>query len=226
MTTFAGTACVAAYAEPEDTSTLQPALAPGDLLWYDGTEFGIPLDIQTPKKIKTLVASSTLAAGGAAQKSKRYAAANLTDKQPTTAWCEGRAGKGVGETITIRFAEEQVPAGMAMIPGYAKNKKVWNENPRVAGFRVQFLKSPAAIAEQSAAGELNPDREYFAQMITGVDDRIPFGRLQYFDFRPGFTQDMSMLDYDGIKIEITAVENDGAKFEDTCISELRFFAWE
>lgn len=215
-------ACGKSVADPSQKHTLG-ALTPGELLWYDGTEVGTPLTINSPKEILNIQASSTLKPGTAS--GTRYDKKNLLDRNPATAWCEGEKGSGVGERITIRFAGEPVPAAMEIIPGYAKNEKVWQHNPRVARVRIQFLRSKDALQELKAAGETPYKREFFAE-LKSTDGRIPYAKRQYFDFRPDFTQDMTMLDFDGLQIEVTAVEGESAKFQDTCISELQFFTWE
>lgn len=215
-------ACAKTQADPAQKFA-QGAFLPAELLWYDGTEVGEPLNTGVPKKIVKTHASSTLASSGAAA-SGRYAVANAFDGQAATAWCEGAANAGIGESISIRFEGEPTPAAMAIVPGYAKNEKVWRNNPRVLRFRIEFLRSAESLAELKATGEESYVREIFGE-LRRESDRIPFGREQYFDFRPEFTQDMSSLDFDGVRLEILAVEAAGAKFEDTCISKLRFFEW-
>ncbi|MEQ9363969.1 MAG: hypothetical protein RIF32_06995 [Leptospirales bacterium] len=201
------------------------ALTAAELLWYDGTAVGQPLSTKTLKRIRSVSASSTLKSTGNSG-AGRYAPAHLTDADPATAWCEGAEGGGVGQSVTIRFTDAPVPAAMEIVPGYAKSESVWKRNPRVARFRLEFMRSAEAVAEFKAAGEELYTREYFGE-LRKTDGRIPFGKKQYFDFRPDFTQDMSMLDYDGVRFEILALEGeDSAKFSDACISQLRFYEWD
>ncbi|MCR9142665.1 MAG: hypothetical protein NXI24_10475 [bacterium] len=225
---YSALACGSPTADPAREFT-RGAFAPADLLWYDGTEVGQPLLAKTEKQIASIRASSTLAS----KNSDRYAAKRAIDRDSATAWCEGADGDGAGQSITIRFTEGPVPAALAIVPGYAKNETVWNNNPRVARFRVEFLHSAQAIAEYKSAGEELYPREYFGELRKEKKNAaIPFARPQYFDFRPDFTQDMGMLDFDGVRIEILSLESrsaatgGSAKYSDACISELRFFDWD
>lgn len=203
--------------------TLNVAFDPAKLLWYDGTSVGEALSPQRGKAMRTLTASSTLPG---------YPVKNLRDQDPATAWCEGVGGAGAGQSIQVRFVEGQTPGGMLLIPGYAKSAKIWARNPRVESLLVRFLPSPEAIAEARVEGTPVQQREYLVELLTAsgepageISGPIPFARPQYVDFRPPFTQDMSMLDFDGLELSILDVETAGAVDEDTCISELRFYDW-
>lgn len=208
ITLFTSTACARLGAEDEPVA--KAVFQPERLLWYDGTPVGEPLNISRVKAVAAVEASSTLAP------EIRYGVANLTDDDRSTAWCEGAAGPGTFEVIKIAFKETHVPAAMMIVPGYAKNPAVWRNNLRVKMVRVQFLKSAEAKSE-------DPHEAYFVgELISG---RSAFPKKQYFDFRPMFTQDMTAGDYEGLEVKITAVDSEGAKAQDTCISEIRFYEW-
>ena len=222
---FSGLACAQSNAQsiPQTREAYKSgAFRAQDLLWYDGTHIGEALREEPLKKIRSVQASSTL---GDASGQQRYDIQRAFDRNLKTAWCEGADGQGIGESITIRFAEEVIPSGMLIVPGHGFSRDIWQKNQRILQFRLRFLKTPAIKAELAAAGEALDEREYLAE-LKQEGGSIPFGRAQYYDFRPGFTQDMSVMDYDGVRFEITAVESDGAKYDDAWIAELRFFSWE
>ncbi len=209
MLTFTAlTACTPAGAEDEPVS--KAVFQPKRLLWYDGTPVGEPLDISRVKAVASVEASSTLAPDS------RYGVANLSDDDRSTAWCEGADGPGRYEQVNYVFTETHVPAAMMIVPGYARNPAVWRNNHRVKRIRVQFRKTAEAKAEDSYEAYV------VGELISG---RNAFPKKQYLDFRPMFTQDMTAMDYQGLEVKILAVDSEGAKAPDTCISEIRFYDW-
>ncbi len=193
---------------------------PAKLLWYDGTDVGEALSPNRLKKVRTISASSTLQSVNG----RGYPIEQLRDGKPDTAWCEGVDGPGTGQTIRVRFEENQVPAGISIVPGYAKSPAVWKRNPRVRALRVVFL--DCAVASQEAEGVCEPryTLEFFFR-LKERDGHIPYAQAQYVDFRPPWTQDMSIIDYDGLELTILEVEDAGAADADACISELQFYDW-
>lgn len=70
---------------------------------------------------------------------KGYKVNSLYDKSIDTAWVEGKNGNGIGEWVTLQLwaTKETVTSTpftmeeFAMIPGYAKSDKTWEENNRI-----------------------------------------------------------------------------------------------
>jgi hypothetical protein len=96
--------------------------------WLLGTGTDIPSEV---------VASSTLAGQG----KSNYGAANLTDDDPTTAWVEGKADHGIGESLTMNL-----PFGIPVwriVNGYQKNATTWEDNSRVKKLKVLVNGRPA-----------------------------------------------------------------------------------
>jgi len=74
-----------------------------------------------------LKASSELAAQG----KKNYAAQNLSDEDPTTAWVPESSHNGIGESFEI------ASSGLnGIYNGYQTNPKLWSENTRVKKLKV------------------------------------------------------------------------------------------
>ncbi len=66
-----------------------------------------------------------------AQAGNRYGPANLFDNDRGTAWCEGVAGNGVGQTITL-YIDNGVPFEELLIwNGYQKDRTAFTRNGRM-----------------------------------------------------------------------------------------------
>lgn len=61
-------------------------------------------------------------------KTQRYSVLNAFDNDSTTAWVEGVAGNGVGETITVQFDQPQTLYGITLKAGYTKSTKLLMAN--------------------------------------------------------------------------------------------------
>lgn len=60
------------------------------------------------------------------------------DKNPSTAWCEGGAGAGIGEWIDFQFNGEVRLRQINIQPGYFKSQQSWRDNNRVAAATIEF----------------------------------------------------------------------------------------
>jgi hypothetical protein len=107
----ATTPVVEATAEPESAADVAPQL---ELL---------------DRRAVTAGASSTLAPDAAGN---RYDAALAIDGDTGTAWSEGVAGSGVGESIEFAFAGPVDLAGVELVNGYAKSRGLYRRNGRVS----------------------------------------------------------------------------------------------
>lgn len=80
------------------------------------------------------------------QGKNKHDVTKLGDGLVNTAWAAGGRRFGIGESITFRFTREDFDKakigdrinfnGFMVINGYAKNKKIWQENSRVKKFRI------------------------------------------------------------------------------------------
>lgn len=145
-------------------------------------------------------ASSTLAD---AKEPDRHDIAKVLDGDSSSAWCEGSAGDGAGESLTFDFRPGVVVEGIGILNGYTRSGAVYLGNGRVA-------KMTAGVAGQeplSASlpnrdwGQLNP--EALASFIDWIVDAPPY------------------RDTPTITLTLDAAIA-GAKHGDTCISEIYF----
>jgi hypothetical protein len=81
-----------------------------------------------------VVASATSAR--ASQGANVFTADRALDRRPDTAWCEGGPDAGIGETLTLRFAQPTRVARLRVLPGYFKSPNRWSQNNRVAAARL------------------------------------------------------------------------------------------
>jgi hypothetical protein len=77
--------------------------------------------------VTSMLASQHDAAGVA----NAYGPQNLFDDNPATAWCEGVAGPGNGQEITIEFARAVIVAQISVVNGYAKSEATFARNNSV-----------------------------------------------------------------------------------------------
>lgn len=84
-------------------------------------------------------------------KGNHYDPSMLFDGRGDTAWVEGDAEDGIGETVTLEFGRVRRLAGFEISNGYDKDQRIWSSNSRVRAFDLHFPDG------RSLAGEL-PDR--------------------------------------------------------------------
>ncbi|MCO6184647.1 caspase family protein [Rhizobium sp. L1K21] len=65
------------------------------------------------------------------QYGNRYGGVNLGDNQLRTAWVEGVAGDGIGQSVLISFDSPKTINGIRLVNGYAKNGDIFAKNGRV-----------------------------------------------------------------------------------------------
>ena len=88
--------------------------------------------------VKPTKASSTLAAQG----NKNYNVKNISDGNPMSAWVEGKADYGIGESFEIRAAGVN-----SIYNGYQSSPKNWLENSRVKRFKVYRNNTPICFLD-------------------------------------------------------------------------------
>lgn len=60
------------------------------------------------------------------------------DNNPSSAWCEGAKGAGVGEWLQFNFDRDVMLKQIKIQPGYFKNEKSWVKNNRLAEAALLF----------------------------------------------------------------------------------------
>jgi len=130
---------------------------------------------------------------------KAYQPENVADGDRTTAWVEGVAGDGIGESLTIILDEPRKVTEIGIVPGYTKSEKLWYANNRVAKVEIivngSFTITKAFIDKYNS---LPPTSKEAYQLVSleGFDEIVK-----------------------SIRITLTKVYK-GTKYEDTCISEI------
>lgn len=125
-----------------------------------------------------------------------YVPENVLDDNLSTAWVEGAEGYGIGETITFTWKEEQTLVGIAITNGYCKSDDTYVNNGRMTEFYIEFADGTG-------------------RTLTIEDEVKNRGDVSEFYFTDGEVRTKT------VSITILAVA-DGYKYEDTCISEIRF----
>lgn len=93
--------------------------------------------------VKKISASSTLSAQG----ENTYDAANLVDGNPNTAWSEGVAGDGIGESIMIDFGSVQRLNGIELLNGLVKSEKLYKQNNKIKKMKLEFSDGQSVILD-------------------------------------------------------------------------------
>ena len=160
-------------------------------------------------------ASSTLANQG----SKTYGVANLTDGKLDTAWCEGKEGSGVGESLQVTVLPDPSKQrgglwAFAVSPGYASSAKSWTSNGRAKSFNVSLCNSDSVqtlsvkpTSWNHSLQLLEPEEYHDGKLFEQVQDLLREQKEVCFN--------------------ITFASVEKGKYSDACISELHFLAgWE
>ncbi len=166
-------------------------------------------------------ASSVLAPQGKVA----YGAEKAVDGDAATAWCEGKAGAGVGEWIEVRLVAvaadgkesrpEACPSlqGVALVPGYAKSAGAWTGNGRLRAFRL----GPCGRADGGKVLRL----EGAGGSRSRTDGPEPLRLSDRFD-RSAVLVPVELGEADDpFCVRLTILEVEKGKTDDTCISELR-----
>lgn len=77
---------------------------------------------------KYCVTSALVSQHDAAGLLNAYGPQNLFDGNPATAWCEGVAGPGNGQEITVEFARPVIVSRITVVNGYAKSAATFANN--------------------------------------------------------------------------------------------------
>ena len=181
------------------------AKVPTTIWLFDGAVYELyGLSWMQPDDIK---ASSTLVSN-----SNRYQVQHLVDEKRTTTWVEGVQGNGIGEKIKATFSGLP-PSVLTFVPGYWKSEATWYQNNRVAKLRVTLL------GTEDGAPQVLYDFE--VTFPKGKDGKVS-PAVYSIELGGRFLNNMDIDLFNAIEIEILEVDAKGAKYEDTCISEIAF----
>jgi len=88
-----------------------------------------------------------------------YGAGNTLDGDLATAWNDGAAGPGVGETLSFRFERPVDLTEISMVNGYAKSEDTFQQNARIREARVitDAGSFPLTLADSAARQEVERD---------------------------------------------------------------------
>jgi hypothetical protein len=145
-------------------------------------------------------ASSTLAD---ATDPGRHDIAKVLDGDLASAWCEGAAGDGAGQSLTFEFQPGVSVEGIGILNGYVKSGTVYLGNGRVTRMTAEVAgqQPVSASLPEHDFGQLNP--ETLAAFIDWIVDAPPY------------------QDTPTVTLTLDAARA-GSKHPDTCISEIYF----
>lgn len=165
--------------------------------------YGFPVDYQNPAWCNDCddVSDAEKARAGESLRDIRIE----VDGDLGSAWCEGVAGDGAGQSLTFDFKPGVFVEGVGILNGYARNQAIYLSNGRAT-------KMTAAVSEEKSLSfsadlparnfsELNP--QALAPFIDWIVDASPYGPTR------------------SITLTLDAAAP-GAKHPDTCISEVYF----
>jgi hypothetical protein len=146
---------------------------------------------------------------------QRYAPWNVYDNNSATAWVEGVSGPGIGQTLSFDLnpwyhdtSSGYLVEQIGIINGYAKNQELFQANNRVKRLRIASV----ALFDYygvSANGSAATDRTTLDFLLADTME------MQYIKFpKPLFMSELTLT-----ILEVYP----GAKYDDTCISEVHIF---
>ncbi|WP_282080936.1 NADase-type glycan-binding domain-containing protein [Aquimarina algiphila] len=166
--------------------------------------------------LKRLIVDTCKASSVLRSKNQNYSENNLIDNNDHTAWVEGALNAGIGEKIRITFKDKNaLPYAIRVVPGYLKSEEIWYKNNRVANITIRTVGKEG-------------DSEYIIDEWKDVSfRRDSLSKVSispvYIDISQNYIQHMGYNDFVAIEFEIMEVDNVGAIYNDTCISEISFY---
>ncbi len=130
----------------------------------------------------------------AAYRRIRYAGDKAFDGRPDTAWAEGAAGAGVGESITIKLEKDIRFDAVEIMPGYF-HAKYFAANNRIKRFRLEAGGNEGWKETFLCRDSMTPQRFRLSKQVRASE--IKFFVLDTYK---------------------------GSRWDDTCVSELTFFS--
>ncbi|RKM60912.1 hypothetical protein D6856_07645 [Butyrivibrio sp. XB500-5] len=177
-----------------------------DILFKKNTDsvFGFTAIYGRYRKDTVKVASVTTSSELAASKGKNYSGKNLIDGDYSTVWCEGAKGEGVGETITLKLDKKQSVNGVQICNGYTASYDLHHSNGVLTDIEVDFGNGKKVSVDLFAHDIENETVEDL------VEDNLNHIELD------------EPVETDTITIKITGAKK-GAKYDDTCVSEIMVY---
>ena len=151
-------------------------------------------------KVSSVETSSELAAS----KGKTYSGKNLIDGDFKTVWCEGAKGDGAGETITLKLDKKQLVSGIQICNGYTASYDLYNSNGVLTDVSIDFGNGKKVDDKINGYANAGDTAEVLAESnfnVIELDEPV---------------------ETDTITIKITGAKS-GAKYDDTCVSEVTVF---
>ncbi len=127
---------------------------------------------------------------------RKHSTEHLSDLDPSTVWAEGTEGTGEGEAVVISTGLPYHADGMAILPGYCRDKETYEKNGRPVKVTVKC--GDVVVSEELK--EFRPDFSH------------PLNSMIYIDFDETVYTDKFTVFIN------QAVE--GTQYEDMCIAEL------
>jgi hypothetical protein len=150
----------------------------------------------------------------------QYAASKVADADSTTAWCEGTPGDGVGEIVVFQTSAEAGPPVLEIWAGYGKSESVFRSNARPRQVRVWALRFEVDVEMEDGPGKVEfASPRPVGSRVVELRDLDGWQPLPFPDLRGGPSSDAGLLDL-LVGVEIRSVYP-GARFTDTCVSEIR-----
>ena len=163
-------------------------------------------------------ASSALTEG-----SLRHGPERAIDGNMGTAWVEGVGGAGHGQSLWVKLSEEgALPHGLWVVPGYGKDAGRWTSNRRVSVLEVRFYKAAPGV-DPSVAWEQEKmvltDTVPLRVTFQAEGGQVPM-EGQAIPLSGHFLHNMEITEIVALELVIVETDGAGARYEDTCISEV------
>lgn len=144
-----------------------------------------------------------------------YSVKNLVDRNPATAWVEGKSGMGEGDYIEFELDDITLNR-IGIINGYKKSEYLYNANSRVKKVRLEV----DSIVKNIDTGEF--------ESVDHIEKFVEFSDRGFYDGNTDLLfhcTDFKNIDKNSTrlvrKIKFTILEvYKGYKYDDTCISEV------
>ncbi|MBN2402089.1 MAG: hypothetical protein JXN64_06795 [Spirochaetes bacterium] len=163
----------------------------------------------------------------------KYGVQNLFDGKFSTAWVEGVKGYGIGEAVFVIIPDDYKIINI--FNGYGKSMALFKNNGRVRRIKLIYHAGINPEGYVTEIAEIYKSKKYPKEYFIDLKDTFgvqtfdfPFSGRELAEFKNTFVDEYKKMTSVPIasvkmilKIEIIDVYK-GAKFEDTCISEIFF----
>lgn len=176
-----------------------------------------------------------------------YNAANLFDRNNTTAWVEGVPGDGIGEVICFTIGKK-LKKNIFIENGFQKSESLYEKNNRIKTARLTIFVTFMLPGDVTEIGSILQCRQYDKQHIIHLKDvygyqkiKFPFNQEKLSNFsaktmvlfekdyraeldkRQEYTSGISAECYIGYVVHLEILDiYKGSKWDDTCLSDIWF----